>query len=110
MIQVEAIRGGYTVLLPGGAEHIVSCVEEYEDGDFVVVYFAHGEWTHESSRSGGRGARFHHRLVEKQLRPYRRGELAPAAHGSAIRAEHLRVQLAREARARFERFEERQAA
>lgn len=110
MIPVEEIRPGYTIALRKLGPRVVSRVDEFEDGTFVVVYFQHGEQSFESSKGGGYGARNHHRLVEHSLRPHRPGELVDAEPGSGIRAEQLREQLERDLAQRLEAWIDRSAA
>ena len=106
MIPVEEIRPGFTIVLPRNGERTVSRVDEYEDGAIVVRYFQHGEENWEG-RNGIRGVRHYNRIVERSLRPHRKGELVNAHHGSAIKSERLREQMAREQTIRDEQWLER---
>lgn len=107
MIGVEEIRPGYTVTLPRSGDRVVSRVDEFEDGTFVVVYFQHGEESYENKASAAKGGRNHSRLVERGLRPLRRGETWPAVEGSSLKAEQLRRRMEREQEERFERILDR---
>ena len=108
MIAVEEIRPGFSIQLPPhGESRIVSHVDHYpEDGVFVVCYFRHGEVAYEN-RAGAHGARHSARLVLRQLRPLRAGDVIPASQGSSLRATRLQAQLEREQARRDEQMLDR---
>lgn len=109
-MKVEEIRPGYVIELPKLGKRTVSRVDEFEDDTLVVVYFQHGEESYENRASAVRGGRQNHRLVERGLRPLRKGELVPAMHGNPLEAERLRARLEREITDRMEHILDRAAA
>lgn len=107
MIAVEEIRPGYSITLPRSGDRVVSRVEEFEDGTYAVVYFQHGEESYENRARAVKGSRHHSRLVERGLRPLRKGDTFPAVEGSSLKAEQLRRRMEREQEERFERILDR---
>lgn len=88
----EDVREGFVVQVANLGPHVVSRVEEYEDGTLVVVYFRHGETCYENS-ARHRGMRVEPRLVERSLAPMRRGESVRCERGDAKEAKRLRGEM-----------------
>lgn len=108
-VPVETIRRGDEVWIPRLGPHVVSAVNEGEDGRYVVVYFAHDEETYENKARDSSGRNSRVRICERSLKPHAAGELLSVSRGADNAAVQLRAQMEQEQRERWTATAERWA-
>ena len=108
---VESVNPGDEILVHRNLGlRVVSSVQRYDDGAFVVVYFDEEEATFENKARAKRGPRSQRRLVLKGIVPKAAGDVVQVVRGAPARAERLRAQLEREQAERWARFDSWAAA